>query len=157
MAQSLNSWRWPNNNHSCKINKYHSCDDLIYKIRIKMAWDSMLLVSITVSAQPICLHPERDNLIVGKRVMIAGWGKLSHTVRSPELQYLELPLTPWESCMRIYGQTGALESPKSVGMITLIQYYISNCIHFIIFSHFPEGQWMCAGGEGKPLFQCRDF
>lgn len=77
--------------------------------------NSIFNLPTTVSAQPICLHPERDNLIVGKRVMIAGWGKLSHVVRSPELQYLELPLTPWEACMRIYGQTGALESPKSVG------------------------------------------
>lgn len=76
----------------------------------------MLFVSlITVATQPICLYPDRENLVVGKRATIAGWGKLSHAVRSPTIQYLEVPLTQWELCSKTYGQTGALESPKSVG------------------------------------------
>lgn len=69
-----------------------------------------------MAAQPICLHPDRDNLIVGKRSVVVGWGKLSTAnLRSPKLQYLEVPLTPWETCLKVYGPTGALDSPKSVG------------------------------------------
>lgn len=79
-----------------------------------------------VATQPICLHPDRDNLIVGKRATVVGWGKMSHSQRQPIMQFLEVPLTAWDQCARIYGQTGALESPKSV-----------------------DGQWMCAGGEGE--------
>lgn len=48
--------------------------------------------------------------------MVVGWGKLSTlNARSPELQFLEVPLTPWEMCLKVYGPTGALDSPKSVG------------------------------------------
>lgn len=72
-----------------------------------------------VATQPICLYPDRENLVVGKRGTIAGWGKLSHTIRAPTIQYLEVPLTQWELCSRTYGQTGALESPKSVGKLGL--------------------------------------
>lgn len=68
--------------------------------------------------------------------MIAGWGKLSHVVRSPELQYLELPLTPWEACMRIYGQTGALESPKSVGEFDAVWIFFPYFCLFVLFSFF---------------------
>lgn len=50
--------------------------------------------------------------------------------RSSEMVYLDIPLTSWELCLKNYGQTGALESPNSV-----------------------EGQWMCAGGEGKDVCQ----
>lgn len=72
-----------------------------------------------MAAQPICLHPDRDNLIVGKRSVVVGWGKLSTSnTRSPQLQYLEVPLTPWETCLKVYGPTGALDSPKSVGKYT---------------------------------------
>lgn len=72
-----------------------------------------------MAAQPICLHPDRENLVVGKRAYIVGWGKLSTlNIRSSELQYLELPLTPWETCLKVYGSTGALDSPKSVGKYT---------------------------------------
>lgn len=61
------------------------------------------------------MYPDRENLVVGKRAMIMGWGKLSHSIRSSLMQFLEVPLTAWEQCARVYGQTGALESPKSVG------------------------------------------
>lgn len=69
-----------------------------------------------VATQPICLHPDRENLVVGKRATVVGWGKMSHLQRQPIMQFLEVPLTAWDQCARIYGQTGALESPKSVGM-----------------------------------------
>lgn len=80
--------------------------------------DYVLFVSFAflVATQPICLHPDRDNLIVGKRATVVGWGKMSHLQRQPIMQFLEVPLTAWDQCARIYGQTGALESPKSVGM-----------------------------------------
>lgn len=34
------------------------------------------------------------------------------------MQFLEVPLTPWETCLNVYGSTGALDSPKSVGRLT---------------------------------------
>lgn len=46
------------------------------------------------------------------------------------MQFLEVPLAAWEVCSRIYGTSGALDSPKSI-----------------------EGQWMCAGGEGRDACQ----
>lgn len=68
---------------------------------------------------------------MGKRATIAGWGKMStSSKRASEMVYLDIPLTSWELCLRNYGQTGALESPNSV-----------------------EGQWMCAGGEGRDVCQ----
>lgn len=70
----------------------------------------------SVAIQPLCLHPDRENLIVGKRATVVGWGKLSNAQRQPIMQFLEVPLTAWDNCAKIYGQTGALESPKSVGM-----------------------------------------
>ncbi|CAO1360855.1 unnamed protein product [Diamesa hyperborea] len=88
-------------------------------------------INFTVAAQPICLQRDRSNLIVGKRVVIIGWGKMSlSSVRSPEMQYLEMPLSSWDMCLRVYGSSGALDSQKSI-----------------------EGQWMCAGGEGKDACQ----
>lgn len=69
-----------------------------------------------MATQPICLHPDRDDLTVGKRATIVGWGKLSHSIRQPYMQFLEVPLTPWEQCAKIYSSTGALESPKSIGI-----------------------------------------
>lgn len=84
-----------------------------------------------MATQPVCLQKTRTNLIVGKRATIAGWGKMStSSKRASEMVYLDIPLTSWEMCLRNYGQTGALESPNSV-----------------------EGQWMCAGGEGKDVCQ----
>lgn len=73
----------------------------------------------SVAIQPLCLHPDRENLIVGKRATVVGWGKLSNAQRQPIMQFLEVPLTAWDNCAKIYGQTGALESPKSVGMYLL--------------------------------------
>lgn len=70
---------------------------------------------LLVTAQPICLYPDRENLIVGKRATVIGWGKLSHTARITAMQFLDVPLTPWDHCSRTYSSTGALESPKSVG------------------------------------------
>lgn len=46
------------------------------------------------------------------------------------MSYLDVPLSSWDACLRNYGSTGALESPNSI-----------------------EGQWMCAGGEGKDVCQ----
>ncbi|XP_001651209.2 venom protease [Aedes aegypti] len=84
-------------------------------------------INYTVAAQPICLHRRRQDLTVGKRVHIIGWGKLSTSgTKSPELQSLEVPLTSWDQCVRAYSATGALQSTKSI-----------------------EGEWMCAGGEGR--------
>lgn len=88
-------------------------------------------LNYTVAAQPICLKSSRNDLVVGRRASVVGWGKLSTTgIRSPQMQALEVPLTAWETCLRVYGQTGALDSPKSI-----------------------EGQWMCAGGEGRDVCQ----
>lgn len=87
-----------------------------YQLRDKPINWTLSLYPCPVAAQPICLHPDRDNLIVGKRSVVVGWGKLSTSIaRSPKLQYLEVPLTPWETCLKVYGPTGALDSPKSVG------------------------------------------
>lgn len=53
---------------------------------------------------------------MGKRVVIIGWGKMSlSSVRSPEMQYLEMPLSSWDMCLRVYGSSGALDSQKSIG------------------------------------------
>ncbi|XP_058818835.1 phenoloxidase-activating factor 1-like isoform X2 [Topomyia yanbarensis] len=82
---------------------------------------------VDVAAQPICLHRRRQDLTVGRRVQIIGWGKLSISgTKSPELQSLEVPLTSWDQCVRAYSSTGALQSTKSI-----------------------DGEWMCAGGEGR--------
>lgn len=59
-----------------------------------------------VATQPICLHPDRENLIVGKRATVVGWGKLSHSPRQPVMQFLEVPLTPWDQCSKTYSATG---------------------------------------------------
>lgn len=83
----------------------------------EIQFDSMFCAWFSVATQPICLHPDRDNLIVGKRATIVGWGKMSHAQRQPVMQFLEVPLTAWDQCAKIYGSTGALESPKSVGML----------------------------------------
>ncbi|XP_058449201.1 venom protease [Malaya genurostris] len=84
-------------------------------------------INYTVAAQPICLHRRRQDLTVGRRVQIIGWGKLSTSgTKSPELQSLEVPLTSWDQCVRAYSSTGALQSTKSI-----------------------DGEWMCAGGEGR--------
>ncbi|XP_053692139.1 venom protease [Sabethes cyaneus] len=84
-------------------------------------------INYTVAAQPICLHRRRQDLTVGRRVQIIGWGKLSTSgTKSPELQSLEVPLTSWDQCVRAYTTTGALQSSKSI-----------------------DGEWMCAGGEGR--------
>ncbi|KAL9706961.1 hypothetical protein quinque_010479 [Culex quinquefasciatus] len=84
-------------------------------------------INYTVAAQPLCLHRRRQDLTVGRRVQIIGWGKLSTSgTKSPELQSLEVPLTSWDQCVRAYSSTGALQSTKSI-----------------------EGEWMCAGGEGR--------
>lgn len=84
-----------------------------------------------MATQPICLQKTRTNLVVGKRATIAGWGKMStSSSRQPEMSYLDVPLTSWDLCLRNYASTGALESPNSI-----------------------EGQWMCAGGEGKDVCQ----
>lgn len=75
-------------------------------------------VNYTISAQPICLQRDRQGLIVGKRATVIGWGKNSlSNVRSPEMQYLELPLASWDQCLRVYGSSGALDSQKSIGEI----------------------------------------
>ncbi|EDX05467.1 GD21783 [Drosophila simulans] len=88
-------------------------------------------LNYSVATQPICLQKTRANLVVGKRATIAGWGKMStSSVRQPEMSHLDVPLTSWDLCLRNYGSTGALESPNSI-----------------------EGQWMCAGGEGKDVCQ----
>lgn len=41
---------------------------------------------------------------------------MSNSNRQPIMQFLEVPLSAWDQCAKIYGSTGALESPKSVGM-----------------------------------------
>ncbi|XP_012158253.1 prostasin isoform X1 [Ceratitis capitata] len=88
-------------------------------------------LNYSVATQPICLQKSRTNLVVGKRATIAGWGKMStSSTRQPEMAHLDVPLTSWDLCLRNYGSTGALESPNSI-----------------------EGQWMCAGGEGKDVCQ----
>ncbi|XP_026843294.1 phenoloxidase-activating factor 1, partial [Drosophila persimilis] len=88
-------------------------------------------LNYSVATQPICLQKTRANLVVGKRATIAGWGKISTaSIRQPEMTHLDVPLTSWDLCLRNYGSTGALESPNSI-----------------------EGQWMCAGGEGKDVCQ----
>ncbi|TDG45631.1 hypothetical protein AWZ03_007906 [Drosophila navojoa] len=88
-------------------------------------------LNYSVATQPICLQKTRANLVVGKRATIAGWGKMStSSIRQPEMSHLDVPLTSWDLCLRNYGSTGALESPNSI-----------------------EGQWMCAGGEGKDVCQ----
>ncbi|XP_058056801.1 phenoloxidase-activating factor 1-like [Anopheles bellator] len=90
-------------------------------------------INYTVAAQPICLHARKQDLTVGRRVQIIGWGKLSTSgAKSPELQSLEVPLTSWEKCVRAYAATGALQSPQSI-----------------------DGEWMCAGGEGRDA--CHGF
>ncbi|XP_055642291.1 phenoloxidase-activating factor 1 [Toxorhynchites rutilus septentrionalis] len=84
-------------------------------------------INYTVAAQPICLHRKRQDLTVGRRVQIIGWGKLSTSgTKSPEMQSLEVPLQSWDHCSRAYASTGALQSTKSI-----------------------DGEWMCAGGEGR--------
>lgn len=35
------------------------------------------------------------------------------------MQILEVPLTSWEQCINVYSQTGALDSPKSIGIVCL--------------------------------------
>ncbi|CRL02564.1 CLUMA_CG015738, isoform A [Clunio marinus] len=88
-------------------------------------------INYTVAAQPICLQRDRTNLVVGKRALIIGWGKVSlSTIRSPEMQYMDIPLASWDQCLRVYSASGALDSQKSI-----------------------EGQWMCAGGEGRDVCQ----
>uniref|UniRef100_A0ABK9NE27 Peptidase S1 domain-containing protein n=1 Tax=Glossina morsitans morsitans TaxID=37546 RepID=A0ABK9NE27_GLOMM len=88
-------------------------------------------LNYSVATQPICLQKTRANLVVGKRATIAGWGKVStSSIRQPEMSYLDVPLTSWDLCLRNYANTGALESPGSI-----------------------DGQWMCAGGEGKDACQ----
>ncbi|XP_053673828.1 phenoloxidase-activating factor 1-like [Anopheles nili] len=90
-------------------------------------------INYTVASQPICLHGRKQDLTVGRRVQIIGWGKLSTAgSKSPELQSLEVPLTSWDKCVRAYASTGALQSPQSI-----------------------DGEWMCAGGEGRDA--CHGF
>lgn len=69
-----------------------------------------------VAAQPICLRGDKTNLNVGRRAMVAGWGKMAHHVsRSNKMELLEVPLASWDSCQRVYAPTGALRSSKSLG------------------------------------------
>jgi hypothetical protein len=35
--------------------------------------------------------------------------------RSPEMQFLDVPLASWESCVRVYQSTGALDASQSIG------------------------------------------
>lgn len=85
----------------------------------------------TVATQPICLQRSRANLVIGKRATIAGWGKIStSSSRLSEMSSMEVPLASWDMCLRAYGTTGVLESPNAI-----------------------EGQWMCAGGEGRDACQ----
>lgn len=73
-------------------------------------------INYTVAAQPICLQRDRSNLVVAKRATIIGWGKVSlSNVRSPEMQFMDIPLASWDQCLRVYGTSGALESQKSIG------------------------------------------
>lgn len=104
-----------------------------------------------MASQPICLHPDRENLIVGKRATVVGWGKMSHVQRQPVMQFLEVPLAAWDQCSRIYGSTGALESPKSVGTSspTFLPIKCNYLWTILIIFDTTDGQWMCAGGEGK--------
>lgn len=93
-------------------------------------------LNYSVACQPICLQRNRQDLVVGKRATIAGWGKVStSSIRSTEMQHMDLPLTAWDMCLRIYGSTGALDAPTSIGTNNI------------------DGQWMCAGGEGKDVCQ----
>lgn len=88
-------------------------------------------LNYTVAAQPICLRGDKSELTVGRRTIIAGWGRVAHTsTRSNRLEALELPLAPWETCQRVYGPTGALKSTKALG-----------------------DQLMCVGGEGRDVCQ----
>ena len=69
-----------------------------------------------MAAQPVCLQRDRANLVVGKRATAIGWGKVSlSSIRSPEMQYMDLPLASWDQCLRVYGSSGALDSQKSIG------------------------------------------
>lgn len=73
-------------------------------------------INYTVAAQPICLQRDRSNLVVGKRATVIGWGKVSlSSIRSPEMQYMDMPLASWDQCLRVYGSSGALDSQKSIG------------------------------------------
>lgn len=73
-------------------------------------------INYTVAAQPVCLQRDRANLVVGKRATAIGWGKVSlSTIRSPEMQYMDIPLASWDQCLRVYGSSGALDSQKSIG------------------------------------------
>ena len=73
-------------------------------------------INYTVAAQPVCLQRDRTNLVVGKRAIIVGWGKVSlSSIRSSEMQYMDVPLASWDQCLRVYGSSGALDSQKSIG------------------------------------------
>lgn len=73
-------------------------------------------INYTVAAQPVCLQRDRSNLVVSRRATVIGWGKVSlSTIRSPEMQYMDVPLASWDQCLRVYGSSGALESQKSIG------------------------------------------
>lgn len=71
---------------------------------------------VPVAAQPICLRGDKTNLNVGRRAMVAGWGKMAHQgSRSNKMELLEVPLASWDACQRVYAPTGALRSSKSLG------------------------------------------
>lgn len=73
-------------------------------------------INYTVAAQPVCLQRDRSNLVVGKRATIIGWGKVSlSSIRSSEMQFMDVPLASWDTCLRVYGSSGALDSQKSIG------------------------------------------
>lgn len=77
-------------------------------------------INYTVAAQPVCLQRDRANLVVGKRATAIGWGKVSlSNIRSPEMQYMDIPLASWDQCLRVYGSSGALDSQKSIGKISV--------------------------------------
>ena len=40
-----------------------------------------------------------------RKATIIGWGKMSlSSVRSPSMQFLEVPLASWDTCLRVYGK-----------------------------------------------------
>lgn len=68
-------------------------------------------------------------------------GKLSSSnIRLPEMQFLEVPLVPWETCLSVYGSTGALDSPKSVGKKIRIVFDVDLLSNLLI--SFLDGKWM---------------
>lgn len=60
---------------------------------------------------------------------------------------MDIPLASWDQCLRVYGTSGALDSQKSIGVLK------ASVEDRYFKAFFAEGQWMCAGGEGRDVCQ----